>query len=57
MQCELYQRCQDAQVLAQQKLAEKYLQPLCTPKLYKGPDAQKQIAEIAQKLYTGESTR
>jgi hypothetical protein len=57
VQCELYQRCVDAQVKSQQDLADKYLQPLCTPKVYTGPDAKKKIAEIAQQLYTGESTR
>lgn len=42
---------------SQNALAEKYLQPLCKPKLYSGADAKAKIAEIAQKLFAGESTK
>jgi len=39
------------------KLADKYLQPLCTPKIYgSGEEGREQMKAIASKLYRGEKT-
>lgn len=57
LQCSLYERCKESKLKSQNALAEKYLQPLCKPKLYSGADAKAKIAEIAQKLFAGESTK
>eukprot|EP00892_Ulva_mutabilis_P010633 jgi/Ulvmu1/7942/UM004_0175.1 len=55
--CSLYDRCKESKVKSQNLLAEKYLQPLCKPKVYSGPEGKTKIAEIAQKLFAGEATR
>lgn len=57
MQCALYARCKESKEKSQNLLAEKYLQPLCKPKVYSGPDGKAKIAEISQKLFAGESTK
>jgi len=50
----LGERCREREEETQRRLTDKWLQPLCSPKVY-GPGAREELAERTQRLFKGES--
>ncbi|CAG9462791.1 unnamed protein product [Pedinophyceae sp. YPF-701] len=51
---QLYERCCEREAKVQAQLRDKYLQPLCAPKVYEGPAAKQTLRTKTERLYMGQ---